>query len=86
MAGFPDPSRLGPAWLEPHQARRRPPTDYENMLGDALEAAFAAGAWELDQLVARLNADAIRMPDGSEFTVQSFERLMADLGKGYSHE
>jgi hypothetical protein len=83
---FPDPSRLGPPWLEPHQARRRPPTDYENMLGDAIEAAFAAGAWELDALVARLNTDAVRMPDGREWTTESFKTLMAELGRGRSHE
>ena len=86
MSGFPEPSRLGPAWLEPHQARRRAPTDYENMLGDAIEAAFAAGAWELDALVARLNADAVRMPDGREWTLESFKTLMAELGRGRSHE
>lgn len=82
MSLFPDPSRLGPAWLEPHQARKRPPTDYENLLGDAIEAAFAAGAWELPALVARLNADGIRMPDGSAWTEASFKAVMAELAKG----
>jgi hypothetical protein len=82
MSDFPDPSRLGRAWLEPHQARKRPPTDYENLLGDAMEAAFAAGAWELPALVSRLNADGIRMPDGSEWTEASFKAVMAELAKG----
>ena len=79
---FPDPTRLGPPRLEPHQARRRPQTDFENLLGDAIEAAFAAGAWELDALVARLNADGIRMPDGRQWTEDSFKALMAELAKG----
>ena len=82
MSGFPDPERLGPPRLEPHQARKRPPTDFENLLGDAIEAAFAAGAWELPALVARLNADGIRAADGREWTEASFKAAMAELAKG----
>jgi hypothetical protein len=65
--------------MNPHQARRRAPTDYENMLGDALEAAFSAGAWELGELVARLNADGVRTPDGREWTVENFEQILKAL-------
>lgn len=36
---FPEP------WMQPHQARRAPPTDHENALASAIEAAFAAGVW-----------------------------------------
>ena len=79
MNFFPDESRLPAPYLQPHQARRRAPTDYENMLGDAIEAAFAAGAWELDALVARLNADGIRTPDGREWTVDNFESIVKGL-------
>ncbi|MGA1137659.1 MAG: recombinase-like helix-turn-helix domain-containing protein, partial [bacterium] len=30
-------------YLDPHQARKRTPDDYENLLADSLERAFAAG-------------------------------------------
>lgn len=76
---LPDESRLPAPYLEPHQAQRRAPTDYENLLGDALEAAFAAGAWELEALVARLNADGIRTPQGGEWSVAGFERIIREL-------
>ena len=42
-------------YLNPHQARRRPPTPYEDLLGDAIERAFAAGIHDLEGLVAHLN-------------------------------
>ena len=32
-----------PAYLNPHQARDREPDDYQNLLGDAIERAYAAG-------------------------------------------
>ena len=76
---FPEESRLPEPSMNPHQAQRRAPTDYENLLGDALEAAFASGAWELDALVARLNADGIRTPDGREWTSSNFESILRDL-------
>lgn len=34
-------------YLEPHQARQRPPRQYENLLGDTIERAFAQGIAEL---------------------------------------
>lgn len=44
--------------LQPHQARQRPPTSFEDLLGDAIERAFGQGQWELDALVAYLNKAA----------------------------
>jgi hypothetical protein len=79
MSLFPEESRLPEPYVNPRQAQRQPPTDYENLLGDALEAAFAAGVWELDQLVARLNADGIRTPEGREWTTSNFETILKDL-------
>jgi hypothetical protein len=76
---FPDESRLPPPYLNPRQAQRRAPSDYENRLGDALEAAFAVGAWDLDALVARLNAAGIRTPDGGEWTTSNFESIVKSL-------
>lgn len=76
---FPDESRLPAPYMNPRQAQRREPTDYENLLGDALEAAFADGAWELDALVARLNADGIRTPEGKAWTTEEFDRVIHAL-------
>ena len=76
---FPDESRLPAPYVIPRQAQRREPTDYENLLGDALEAAFASGAWELDALVARLNADGIRTPEGEQWTTANLEPILQTL-------
>jgi hypothetical protein len=81
MSLFPEESRLPPLSTNPRQAQRRAPSDYENLLGDALEAAFAAGAWELDALVAKLNADGIRTPDGHEWSAANFEQIISRLEK-----
>ena len=67
--------------MNPHQARKRTPTAYENELGDALEAAFGAGVSELDALVARLNADGLRTPEGTEWTPDRFQAVMKRLGE-----
>jgi len=42
-------------YLEPHQARKREPTAYENLLGDSLERAYGSGIDSLEGLVAYLN-------------------------------
>jgi hypothetical protein len=76
---LPTPDRLPRPYTQPHQARRHPPTDYENLLGDAIEAAFTAGHWELDALVAKLNEDGIRTPDGEPWTLERFKAVMAAL-------
>lgn len=67
-------------YCNPHQARRRAPTEYENRLGDALEAAFADGVHDLPHLVARLNAQGVAAPDGTPWTETRFERAMKELG------
>ena len=70
----------GQLYCNPVQARRHAPTDYENRLADALEAAVADGIHALPALVARLNADGIEMPDGGTWTEAGFERVMQELG------
>lgn len=66
--------------IEPVQSRTRPPSAYENRLGDALETAFAEGHHALPALVAALNAQGVTDPDGAAWTEKSFEAAMAALG------
>jgi len=42
-------------YQQPHQARRKEPTAYENLLGDSIERAFGSDIVELEGLVAYLN-------------------------------
>lgn len=67
-------------YLEPHQSRTGPPTAFENALGDAIEAAYAAGIHDLDALVAQLEADGPKPPDGGAWTTSQFSELMGELG------
>ncbi|GAB3654310.1 recombinase-like helix-turn-helix domain-containing protein [Ramlibacter alkalitolerans] len=67
-------------YLQPHQARRRAPTVFEDLLGDAIERAFAEGAWTLPELVASLNRGGPGASNGEQWTEESFRALMARLG------
>jgi hypothetical protein len=67
-------------YLQPHQARRRAPTTFEDLLGDAIERAFAEGAHTLPQLVAALNRFGPSAMGGQEWTEDNFSALMARLG------
>jgi hypothetical protein len=67
-------------YLEPQQTATRPPTAWENEFADALEAAFAAGVRELDELVAALNATRVRPREGGRWTAGVYTRTVADLG------
>lgn len=67
-------------YLEPHQARRRPPTTFEDLLGDAIERAFAEGSHTLPELVASLNRGGPSAADGQAWTEDGFRALMARLG------
>lgn len=66
--------------LEPHQARKRAPTMFEDLLGDAIERAFGDGANTLPALVDRLNQTGPSCENGERWTEQSFVSLMARLG------
>jgi hypothetical protein len=68
-------------YLEPHQARRREPTTFEDLLGDAIERAFAQGAHTLPELVACLNRTGPSAENGEPWTEQSYQDLMARLSK-----
>ncbi len=67
-------------YLNPHQARRHEPTMYENLLGDAIERAYAAGHHDLGSLVASLNDQAVPSPDGQPWTAELFTKEMQRLG------
>jgi len=68
-------------YLEPHQARQRPPTSFEDLLGDAIERAYAQGIDELPGLVAYLNDTGPSAENGQDWTEESFTALMARLGQ-----
>ncbi len=65
---------------ETHQSRTAPPTAYENLLGDAIERAFAQGIHELDALLAYLNQSGPSAPNGQPWTARSYQQEMARLG------
>lgn len=67
-------------YLDPHQARRREPTKFEDLLGDAIERAFADGVHDLPGMVARLNVTGPSGENGQPWTEASFRELMARLG------
>jgi hypothetical protein len=60
-------------YLNPHQARKRLPTSYEDLLGDAIERGFAAGHWALDDLVAHLNRTGPQAPNGQAWTAALYQ-------------
>jgi hypothetical protein len=81
MNPFPDEARLPAPYLNPRQSQPRAPSAYENLLGDALEAAFREGAGELPQVIERLNAGGIRTPDGGAWTAENFVPILESLGR-----
>jgi hypothetical protein len=64
--------KIDPLYVNPHQARQREPTQYETLLGDAMERAFGQGLWELDQLVGYLNQSGPLAPNGQPWSEASF--------------
>jgi len=68
------------SYLEPHQARTRKPTAYEDLLGDSIERAYASGLHELGALLGYLNQAGPPGPDGQPWTPESFQCEMARLG------
>ncbi|MFC5606851.1 recombinase-like helix-turn-helix domain-containing protein [Variovorax soli] len=66
-------------YLEPHQARKRTPTTYEDLLGDAIERAFAAGAHDLSALVQSLNDSGLASPSGKPWTEEIYRQEIAGL-------
>jgi len=67
-------------YLDPHQARTRTPTTYEDLLGDAIERAYGAGIHDLAGLVERLNDSGLASPGGEPWTEANYREAMAALG------
>lgn len=68
--------------LQPHQARKREPSQYETLLGDSIERAFGAGHWELDALVAALNTSGPMPPNAAQWTTNLYQSEIARLALG----
>lgn len=67
-------------YLNPHQARRRPPTQYEDLLGDSIERAFGAGIHDLSGLVAHLNRSGPGCPyNQGVWTEENYQQEIARL-------
>jgi len=67
-------------YLQPHQARQRPATTYEDLLGDAIERAFGDGVQDLAGLLERLNESGLSTPGGQRWTEETYRQEMAKLG------
>ncbi len=66
-------------YLQAHQARQRPATTYEDLLGDAIERAFGAGAHDLASLVQALNDSGLASPSGKAWTEDVYRTEIAAL-------
>lgn len=77
---LPAASEAHDRYLQPHQARQRPPTVYESLLGDAIERGFMADKYDLASLVEHLNQEGMKTPDGQAWTEQNYCDVMKQLG------
>ena len=66
-------------YLDQHQARKRNPTTYEDLLGDAIERAYGSGVQDLSGLVQALNDSGLASPSGKEWTEEVYRQEIADL-------
>jgi hypothetical protein len=62
------------------QTRDHAPTVFERGLADALEQIFAAEIYELEAVVAELNARGVKTDDGATWTAEAFAATMKRLG------
>jgi len=75
----PAPSHAHDRYLQPKQAQHRPPTPYEDLLGDAIERAFAAGVHDLAGLAESLNRQGMTTRAGAPWTEQNYGPEIAAL-------
>lgn len=65
---------------ETHQSRTRPNTPFEDLLGDSIERAYAAGKHDLPSLLDHLNLAGPPCPlTTGEWTEDAYKTLMARL-------
>ena len=63
------------------QAQHRAPTNYEDLLGDAIERSFAAGVHDLAGLVESLNRQGMTTRAGQPWTEANYGPEMAELSR-----
>ena len=71
---------IPPPYHNPHQARKTPPTPYEDLLGDSIERAYAQGLHDAAGLVGYLNQCGPFAPNGVAWTEAMFAAEMKRLG------
>lgn len=79
-------------YLEPHQARTREPNAFEDLLGDSIERAYAAGLHDLPGLLGYLNQAGPTCPGGGPWTEEAYKtpdgppgRVNSPRGNRYEH-
>ncbi|WP_425425196.1 recombinase-like helix-turn-helix domain-containing protein [Xenophilus azovorans] len=77
----PEPSQAPDRYLQPRQAQHRAPTNYEDLLGDAIERSFAAGVHDLAGLVDSLNRQGMTTRAGQPWTEANYGPEMAELSR-----
>jgi hypothetical protein len=67
--------------LNPHQAKQRASTPYEDLLGDSIERAFGSGVTDLSALVDYLNKSGPTGPNGQAWTNALYEQEIAKMAE-----
>ena len=67
-------------YLNAHQSRAAEPTATENAIGDVIERCYAAGVTECGPIVDALNTAQVPAPEGTAWTVETFQAEMRRLG------
>jgi hypothetical protein len=68
-------------YMQPHQARKNPPTPFEDLLGDSIERAYASGVMALPDMVQYLNTYGPFAPNGLAWSEDMFRSEMKRLGE-----
>lgn len=75
------PRTLPDPYLVPRQTHSTDPTEWEDRLADAIEAAFAAGSWDLSALVSSVKEEGVTDLDGHPWTIETFRTELDRLGR-----
>ena len=74
------PNNKDEQYLNSHQTREHEPTEYENLLGDALERAFANNVTDIQGLVDGLIEHGVPAPNGRTWSTDLLEAELKRLG------